>query len=148
MGALRCTALRDLRILVVEPHDDSRELLAFVLTECGAAVWAVNSTRLALDAMDVASPDLLVAELGLPNEDRYELINAVRGRAPSQGGTVIAVAFTSFAGSFDRQQSIREGFDLHLAKPLTVDAVLEELGALVQARRLVRVASRDSPVHF
>jgi CheY-like chemotaxis protein len=118
------------------------------LNNCGAVVWAVNSTRLALDAMDVVIPDLLVTELGLPNEDQYELINAVRGRAPSRGGNVLAVTFTSLARNTDRQRSIREGFDLHLAKPLAVDEVLEELGALVQSRRLAQLASRDSPVHL
>src|SRR5206468_12716475 len=66
--------LNGLRVLIVEDHDDTRELVATVLEEHGACVDAAASASAAFEKFRQAPPDLLVADIGLPGEDGYVLM--------------------------------------------------------------------------
>jgi CheY-like chemotaxis protein len=136
--------LRGLRILVVDPHDDSRELLALVLQGTGAAVFAANGFDMAVKAFDALEPQLVVTELGLPPDPRYALIQAIQARALLRTRRVLTVAYTSFAGGVEQQRCLAQGFDLHLAKPVDLETLLAHLAELVRER--LPAAPRDAPV--
>src|SRR5262245_23464824 len=71
-------ALGGRTILVVEDHDDARELIAGVLEQAGGQVIAASTTRDALARVRAVRPDLLVADLGLPGEDGFALLEQFR----------------------------------------------------------------------
>jgi signal transduction histidine kinase len=121
-------------VLVVEDEGDSRGALALALEESGARVRCVASVRLALEAYDARPPDVLISDIGMPGEDGYVLIRAVRGREDGRGHRTIAIAITGFASRQDREMALRAGFDDHVAKPIEPDIVLERMRALAASR--------------
>jgi signal transduction histidine kinase len=110
--------LAGLRVLVVEDEADTRELLVTALEQCGAQVTAVPSAAAALEQLDSGPADVLVSDLGMPDEDGYSLIRKVRARAPGQGGSVPAAALTAYARAEDRSRVLASGFQMHLPKPI------------------------------
>lgn len=71
-------ALRGRRVLVVEDHDDARELVASVIGAAGAEVTSATTTEEALASLAETEPHLLVADLGLAGEDDYTLLKRIR----------------------------------------------------------------------
>jgi signal transduction histidine kinase/ActR/RegA family two-component response regulator len=110
--------LKDVRILVVEDEEDTRDLVVTALAQCGAEVEAAGSVPEALAAFDRARPDVLVSDIGFPVEDGYSLIRKVRARETGHGGQVPAAALTAYARAEDRREALEAGFDTHLAKPV------------------------------
>ena len=122
--------LEGLQILVVDDEADALELLNTILQNNGAEVIAVASVKQALTIIETAtdrSPDVLVSDIGMPDEDGYSLIRKLRQLEAQRGGKLPAIALTAYAGSDDRRQALLAGFQMHLTKP--VDAA--ELVAVV-----------------
>ena len=69
-------------------------------------------------------------DIGMPEEDGYELIRRVRARESAEGGHVPAIALTAYARSDDRTKAIRSGFQNHLAKPVEPAELLAIVGSL------------------
>ncbi len=115
---LNAIRLDGLRIVVVDDEDDTRESVALVLEQCGATVTAVGCATDALAAIDHAVPDVLVCDLGMPDEDGYSLIRKVRARDPKRGGRVPAAALTAYVRSEDRVRALVAGFHTHIPKPV------------------------------
>jgi signal transduction histidine kinase/CheY-like chemotaxis protein len=126
--------LTGLRVLAVDDEPDARDLLASALSQFGAEVRTVASVRDALETFARWRPHVLVADVGMPIEDGFDLIRQVRALAPSSGGAVPAVAVTAYAQDEDRVRALSAGFQEHMAKP-----VLPEELAIVVAQ----LASRD-----
>ncbi|HEX8353955.1 MAG TPA: response regulator [Pyrinomonadaceae bacterium] len=113
------SALDGLRVLVVEDEADTRELIAFTLSRCGAEVMTARTADEALRALGEWSPEVLLSDVGLPGMDGYEFIRKVRElSADSAGGVPPAAALTAYAGVEDRLRALAAGFQTHLAKPL------------------------------
>ena len=116
---LPADVLAGCRVLIVEDHDDSRELAAAMLTTSGADVEVARSVREALMKLDASWPDVLVSDISMPDGDGYALIREVRRRESASGGHLPAVAVTAYAGARDRETAIAAGFDHYLAKPFS-----------------------------
>ncbi|MEB3338431.1 MAG: PAS domain-containing protein, partial [Leptolyngbyaceae bacterium] len=116
-------SLAGLQILAVEDEIDNRELLQWMLEGYGAEVVAVASAREALSALtaDPGKYDVLVSDIGMPQEDGYWLIQQVRALDAESGGQIPAIALTGYAGEQSRQEAIAAGFQAHLAKPVDPD---------------------------
>ena len=127
--------LHDLTVLVVDDHEDARELMCAVLSRCGAKVVAVDSTAAALAALDRCRPDVILSDLEMPGEDGYSLIRKVRERPAEQGGDVPAAALTAYARTEDRLHSLRAGFHRHVPKPVQPDELAEIVASLAALRR-------------
>jgi len=121
------SALRGRTILVVEDHDDTRELIAGVLEAAGARVLSASTTREAIERATGVQPDLLVADIGLPGEDGYMLLARIRKMCPE----IPAVAVTAYARPADRDRALAAGFNLHITKPLDPKQLLELIAGLV-----------------
>jgi signal transduction histidine kinase/CheY-like chemotaxis protein len=111
-------SLQGLRILVVDDEPDTRELIHEVLKECGAEVITSPSVAEALVALEQHKPDILISDLGMPDEDGYSLITKVRALPSERGGDIPAAALTAYARSEDRMRVLRSGFQFHLPKPV------------------------------
>ena len=127
-------ALDGVRVLVVEDADDTRELVVAVLTGQGAIVAAVESVGAAREAIARAVPDILVSDIGMRGEDGYTLIREIRRRLDTVR-TVPAIALTAYAGADDRRRALREGYDVHVAKPIDPEDLVAIVMELVPAPR-------------
>jgi CheY-like chemotaxis protein len=114
--------LRGIRALVVENEDDSRDLLVIALSRCGAEVVAVESCAEALAVIRQSTtqdlPDVIVSDIGMPEEDGYDLIRQVRALDPTRGGRIPAVALTGYADADHRHRTLAAGYQFHIAKPM------------------------------
>ena len=111
-------SLEGLKVLVVDDEADTRELIREVLQLCGSDVILSSSAAEALDALEKHKPDVLVSDLGMPDEDGYSLISKIRALPSEQGGRIPAAALTAYARAEDRMRVLRSGFQFHLPKPV------------------------------
>lgn len=111
-------SLEGLTVLVVDDEADTRELIREVLRECGSEVITSRSVAEALVALEQHRPDILVSDLGMPDEDGYSLISKIRSLPAEKGGQIPAAALTAYARAEDRMRVLRSGFQFHLPKPV------------------------------
>jgi len=128
-------ALSGVRVLVVEDHPDSRELLQTVLVGAGAEVSAAASVREAMETMQQLKPDVLVSEIEMADEDGYTLIRRVRELGAERGGQVRAAALTAYARSEDRAEALRAGFQAQVTKPIDVNELVSVVANLAETTR-------------
>lgn len=126
------SSLAGLRVLVVDDEIDSRNFVVFVLEQEQAKVMACSSASEALQELERYNPDVLLTDIGMPDMDGYMLIRQVRTRSPEQGGQVVAIALTAYAGDFDQQQALQAGFQHHLAKPVEPVELIETIATLTR----------------
>jgi len=124
--------LDGVRVLLVDDDEFVREVMTLVLEDRGARVIGVATVGDALAELRREQPDVVVSDLGMPDEDGYALIRKIRALRADEGGDVPAVAVTGFVRRGDSTRTIREGFQAHFCKP--VDGAV--LAAAIQ--RLVR----------
>jgi CheY-like chemotaxis protein len=105
-------------VLVVEDDGDTRQLVEATLEAAGATVLAAESSRQALAIMGRARPDIVIADIGLPEEDGYALMRRIRSLGSKRGGDVPAIALTAYARTQDREQALAAGYQRHVTKPV------------------------------
>jgi len=123
--------LEGVRVLVVDDEADARDLIGIVIEQHGAEVTAVASAGAAIECLDKSLPDILLCDIGIPDEDGYSLISRVRSRAPEQGGQLPAIALTAFSMPKDREQLLRAGFQMHVAKPVEPNHLVDSIARLI-----------------
>ena len=126
--------LNALDLLLVDDDADSREALEIVLQMHGTRVRSVASVREALEAYDTQPPDVVISDVGMPGEDGYVLIRAIRDREEGRSHRTLAIAMTGFAGRHDHETALRAGFDQHVAKPVEPDDLLDRVRMLAASR--------------
>jgi CheY-like chemotaxis protein len=126
----RSGSLAGVHVLLVEDAEDTRELIVAVLAQHGASVVAVESVAAAREAIARGGPDIVISDIGMRGEDGYTLIRELRRRADAVR-SVPAVALTAYAGPDDRRRALREGYDVHIAKPIDPDRLVAILADLV-----------------
>lgn len=113
-------SLEGLCILAVDDEADSRDLMKSMLENFGAEVVVVASAREAIAAL-TESPgryNVLLADIGMPEEDGFSLIRQVRALNAVAGGQIPAAAITAYVSDIERQMAISAGFQMHMAKPI------------------------------
>jgi CheY-like chemotaxis protein len=125
--------LHGLRILLVEDDPEYRAGLSLLLERAGAVVTAVGSAHDALEALELGRPDVLLCDIGLPDEDGYALMRKVRALDPDRGGKVPAAAVTARSSQDDRRDALDAGFWAHLPKPVEVPKLLATVANLGRA---------------
>lgn len=111
-------SLSGLQILVVDDEVDAREMLSVLLEQCGASVTTVASASEAFEMLQRLKPDILVSDIGMPDEDGYTLITRIRDLSAEKGGQTPAIALTAYARTEDRIRALAAGFQTHMAKPV------------------------------
>lgn len=105
---------RALRILLVEDHPASREVLARLLERIGHRVTAVGTRTHAVEVARSSTFDLLISDIGLPDGTGLDVISQMR-----RGPEMKAIALSGYGMTQDRERSRSAGFDVHLIKPVT-----------------------------
>jgi signal transduction histidine kinase/CheY-like chemotaxis protein len=128
MGALR---LDGVHVLLVEDDDDSRKLLGTMLKRYGARVTSTKSAAEALAVFEGELPDVLLSDIGMPDQDGYELMRKLRALPPERGGNTPAIALTGYASRKDRDRALNSGYQQHMAKPIEQVDMIKAIAALV-----------------
>ncbi|HKU74620.1 MAG TPA: ATP-binding protein [Pyrinomonadaceae bacterium] len=110
--------LDGVRVLVVDDDSDTRQMLKAVLSECQADVITAASAAEAIREIEQRKPDVLVSDLGMPEQDGYELIKQVRETESADAVRIPALALTAYAKAEDRVRALAGGYQVHLAKPV------------------------------
>ena len=127
--------LRGLRALVVDDESDARELTRYVLEVRGASVVTSGSAGEALHLLAENAFDILVADIGMPEQDGLSLIRTVRSlSAQAPNRAIPAIAVTAYAGVRERDEALAAGFTAHLGKPVNPDQLTLAISACMTRR--------------
>ncbi|MBD2210059.1 response regulator [Nostoc linckia FACHB-104] len=110
--------LNNVQLLVVDDDTDTRLFLKAALQQSGAAVRAVSSVNEAMLAIQDYPPEILISDIGMPEEDGYTLIRKIRLLEPERGGQIPAIALTAYAREEDSTEAIAAGFHMYASKPI------------------------------
>jgi CheY-like chemotaxis protein len=123
------------RVLLVEDHRDTAELLRAVLGGQGAGVRVAASLAEALATLGEAEFDVLVSDIGMPDGNGYELVERLRERERAAGREPLpAVAVTAFASEEDRERALAAGFYDYAAKPVEPAVLIDTVVRAFQRR--------------
>jgi CheY-like chemotaxis protein len=129
------TALTGINVLVVEDDTDTRELLRILIQSEGGIVTATASVTEALSAYERSRPEVIVADIGMPDYNGYTLIGRVRARDREHGNVIPAIALTAYATAMDRDTVLSAGFQIHMPKPFEPDKLISAIAALAAKYR-------------
>lgn len=121
--------LDGLRVLVVDDEPDARDLVAAMLSASGASVAVAGSAAEALLVLPAFRPEVMVSDVGMPGEDGYALIRAVRSSGAPHA-RVPAVALTAYAAPEDARRAVLAGFHTHLPKPAEPSMLIAVVASL------------------
>ncbi|HEY6562806.1 MAG TPA: ATP-binding protein [Polyangiaceae bacterium] len=128
---LQCAQeLEGVTVLVVDDEDDAREMLREMLGACQATVATASSVAEALSLLPELRPDVVVSDIGMPDEDGYVLIRKLRALPDNCGGRTPAIALTAYSRFEDRTKALVAGFNMHVPKPVEPGELLASLGSL------------------
>lgn len=111
-------SLTGLRILAVDDEADATEVISAILGAAGAEVKTAASVAQAIDLIERWEPDVLISDIGIPNQDGYDLIRQVRARSSDRRSQIPAIALTAFTRIQDRLKVLSAGYQMHLPKPI------------------------------
>ncbi len=118
------SAMRRLRVLVVDDQESLADTLGFLLEALGQETRVTYDGTSALEIAKGFHPDIVFSDLAMPGMDGFQLVDELR-RTPGKRATVVAV--TGYGQEQDRQRVRDAGFDFHLVKPTTEQAIREIL---------------------
>lgn len=116
--------LDGMSVVVVDDEADARALIEAVLTRHGARVTTAASAAEAFGLLRAQPPDVLIADIGMPDEDGYRLIERVRALAGEAVANVPAIALTAYGREQDRLRALAAGFNEHISKPVLPDVLV------------------------
>jgi two-component system, cell cycle response regulator DivK len=105
------------RILIVEDSPDNMKLFRTILGLKGHEVTGLTGGEGLLEAIEEASPDLVLMDIQLPGKDGFTLLQEIR-KSPVAGVRVIAL--TAHAMTGDRERALEAGFDGYITKPIDI----------------------------
>lgn len=126
--------LEGIRVLVVDDETDARELVGCVLESCGIEVRLAGNVADALSALKDHTPDVIISDIGMPDEDGYILIRAIR-TLPTEEKNIPVIALTAFSRGEDRTRALVAGFNMHMAKPVEPSTLVRAVAELARANR-------------
>jgi len=129
MGRLPARGMAAQRsVLLVEDNDDARETMQALLELMGHRVETASDGVTGLEKALALAPDVAIVDLGLPGLDGFEVARRMRASALVRG--TYLVALTGYGGEDVRRDAIEAGFDAHLTKPASIEALRAMLDAI------------------
>jgi PAS domain S-box-containing protein len=126
--------LSGVKVLVVDDEPDARELVKCVLEDAFANVITAGSATDALQLVTEEAPDVIISDIGMPEEDGYEFIRKVRMLPSKNGAKIPAVALSAYARAEDRKRALLAGYQMHITKPVEPSelvAIVSSLASLI-----------------
>jgi PAS domain S-box-containing protein len=134
--ALSAKNLMGIKILLIEDSVDSRELLHRLLTKLGLVVKDADSASEARGILKNFTPDLIISDIGMPQESGIEFIQRLRTSRDKKIRDLPAIALTAYVRSEERDEALRSGFQKHLAKPVVKEALTDAISDLIGPSQL------------
>jgi CheY-like chemotaxis protein len=128
------TQLNGLRVWIVDDQPTGRIMLKTLLELKGAEVTALASAYDVLQKLNDSTPEVLIADIGMPGMDGYALIREIRAREAEHGENIPAIAQSGYASSEDRERALAAGYQIHIAKPADVNELIRAIESLVASR--------------
>jgi CheY-like chemotaxis protein len=122
--------LEGMSVLVVDDQEDVRDLLTVVLRSHGVLVHTADTAGAALVKLNTVHVDLVTSDIGMPVEDGYSFIRAVRALPAADKAHVPALALTAFGQDEDRNRAQRAGFTAYMTKPADSAALVRAVADL------------------
>ncbi len=116
--------LRGLKVLLIDDEFDALELTRMILERAGVIVSVAETAAEALRITQQQKPDVIVSDIGMPEEDGYAFMRRLRELPRELGGRTPAVALTAFARAEDRRKALVAGFQNHASKPIEPQELL------------------------
>lgn len=116
-------APRHLRILLVEDHGVTAQMMRLVLAAEGHSVEMAGNVATAMKLANEHPFDLLVSDLGLPDGTGHDLMRQLRSR----GRALPGIAISGYGQDEDIQRSHEAGFSTHLTKPASRQRLVEAI---------------------
>jgi PAS domain S-box-containing protein len=124
--------LKDLNLLFVDDEAEARRLLKILLERNQVHVQTVASVQEAMQILQEKRPDVIVADIGMPEEDGYSFIERVRAWERQNGLPPIpTIALTAYGRPEDRRKALSMGFDAFLRKPVESADLLASIAKLI-----------------
>jgi PAS domain S-box-containing protein len=120
------------KILLIEDEQQTRDAVELLLEKSGAAVTSTATAAEAFAAFEKSRPDVIISDIGLPEEDGYQLLQRIRTlEMENKEPPTPAIALTAFASNTDRRLARESGFHKHIAKPVTAAMLLAAVATLL-----------------
>jgi CheY-like chemotaxis protein len=113
---------RPCRVLVVDDHPGTAEIVSLLLTQLGYCCRSVETGAGAIDEATMFQPDVVVLDIGLPDLSGYEVAPMLRQLLGLQ---VYLIALTGWGQPEDRVRAFSSGFDRHILKPASAATLRE-----------------------
>ena len=127
--------LNDISILLVEDDQDSRDVLALYLEQCGANIVGAESAEEAMKYLTNNHRfDIIVSDLAMPVEDGYTFLNKVRAMPEEKGGKIPALALSAFTTAENKEKAFASGFQSYHTKPFEPDLLIKQIAELVKGK--------------
>ena len=139
-------SLAGLGVLVVDDEPDARRLLSKVLADAGATVVLAENAAEALRALkqEDGVTQILISDLGMPNEDGFDLIRQVRDLGYT-AEKLPAIALSAFANESCATRALAVGFQVHVPKPVSPEDLITVVAGLAGRRSRSPVERADRP---
>ena len=116
------------RVLLIEDHDDAREMMRTALAHYGYTVVDAPDGPSGIQSATETDPDVVVIDLGLPKLDGYEVARQLRAMPERQ--TTILIALTGYGQPEARQRALDAGFNEHVTKPVMPDRLAQIIASI------------------
>lgn len=107
-----------MRILVVDDHLATLDIVARLLRKLGHEVLVASSVQEAMAQVDAAGFELMISDLTLPDGSGEDLMRAVKAKCGAPG-----IALSGYGESEDMERTRQAGFQMHLVKPLSLSSL-------------------------
>jgi PAS domain S-box-containing protein len=135
--------LRGRLVLIIDDQRDARELIRRVMDRAEAFVMEAATGEEALERLAGARPDLIICDIGLPDEDGYSLLRRIRQQIDPER-LIPTIALTAYVREEDRHQALAASFDIHLGKPIRPTELIEASATLLQRRQMQMQENSES----
>ncbi len=120
------------RVLVVDDERSMRELLAIVLKREGYEVLLAENGRMAVEALNRGSVDVLISDIKMPDMSGVEVLRAAKQADPD----ILGIMITAFASTDTAVEAMRLGACDYLSKPFDIDLLKMKVREKIENRRL------------
>jgi CheY-like chemotaxis protein len=130
MTVMASRELEGLSVILIEDDEDTRDVVRRLLETAGADVRAAGSAAEGMTLFQSRRPDLLLVDIAMPGEDGLSFMRRLRSLGAAEGGQTPAAALTARAVLEDRLESLKAGFQAHMAKPVPPAELIEVMATL------------------
>ena len=134
VGGLSPQPLKGVSVVVIEDEADSRDLVIAALEMAGASCTGASSVSEAMPLINRIIPLVVVSDIGMPVQDGYAFIRALRQHADKQVSTIRTLALTAFAREEDKRAALNAGFDDYASKPIDPQDLISRVARLSSSR--------------